>query len=595
MKKIFLVCFLAISNLLSNMNSHILVIAGNDSHEIIESSNFNLIDHKPSIEENFKDDRIIVTLKKEYSKINQRIDLNLFETNVFLNSNNLYNVFDRKGKILFESIDDLSYLTNFSDTVDSNEYNEYYQIFSINLKNKSKSNVLKAIEELNKLDFVLSAEPEYNYSMSFSEIVCNDTYYDRQWGLNDTNGANIASTWNLIGMGDASPKIKVGIIEGGGVQNNHPDLNIIAGNYTPASNGNPSHGTKVAGIIGAISNNIGVVGVAQVEIALVDGNYNNLASTLTYAIDNNIKIINASFHYADEDGNPAPASTAHLAAISNYGLYGGIIVAAAGNYNNNIDNSPIFPAGYANQIEFPSINNVISVGAHNTEDRCDFSNYGTNSVDIYAPGQSILTTFPESIYNQYVETHVSVGYGIANGTSMAAPFVSGVAALLKSYKPSLSASQIKSAIVNYADTYTITLPDESTQSAKKLNALNSLLSIHDHDYIDNTCRFCGICEEHNYTSYGYINGIYHKVICDCGAFINEYHVVLSTTSSTCILCNGRVEHGLVEININSSQVRMITSNGSYILPNGVIILVYEDLKAYLNGTLVFYDKNLVAE
>ena len=101
---------------------------------------------------------------------------------------------------------------------------------------------------------------------------------------------------------------------------------------------------------------------------------------------------------------------------------------------------------------------------------------------------------------------------------------------------------------------------------------------------------------HSYgDTYLWKDGTTHFSKCECGLFITEAHVVLSTTSNKCLLCNGSVDHGLVEININSSQVRMITVNGSYILPNGVIVLVYEDLKTYLNGTLIFYDKNIVTQ
>ena len=97
---------------------------------------------------------------------------------------------------------------------------------------------------------------------------------------------------------------------------------------------------------------------------------------------------------------------------------------------------------------------------------------------------------------------------------------------------------------------------------------------------------------HSYgDTYLWKDGTTHFSKCECGLFITEAHVVLSTTSNKCLLCNGSVDHGLVEININSSQVRMITVNGSYIL----IVLVYEDLKDYLNGTLLFYDKNLVTQ
>ena len=153
-------------------------------------------------------------------------------------------------------------------------------------------------------------------------------------------------------------------------------------------------------------------------------------------------------------------------AINNYD---GLFVCIAGNGNSNIDVTPNYPASY-------HLNNMIVVGAINSigkrPDCSDWlydedgneqgSNYGQSSVDIYAPGDNIISTVYLDEYHSY------------DGTSMAAPHVAGVAALLLSMKPDLTTSQLKNAILYSADTISITTQDSSTQNVRKLNAYNAV-------------------------------------------------------------------------------------------------------------------------
>lgn len=136
--------------------------------------------------------------------------------------------------------------------------------------------------------------------------------------------------------------------------------------------------------------------------------------------------------------------------------YSGLFVCSAGNDGYDIDSNLKYPASY-------NLENKITVGAlTRVSDKCEQSNYGKDSVDIYAPGQEICSTFPNN-------TYAEIG-----GTSMTAPFVTGVAALLLSIKPELSVYQIKRAILDEADSISITLPNGTRQTVKKLNAFGAV-------------------------------------------------------------------------------------------------------------------------
>jgi cell wall-associated protease len=197
------------------------------------------------------------------------------------------------------------------------------------------------------------------------------------------------------------------------------------------------HGTHVAGIIAAIRNNdLGMNGVANnVKIMVVrvvpdgDERDKDVANGIRYAADNGARVINMSFGkgYSPEKG---AVDEAVKYAVSKDVL----IVHAAGNDANNIDTIPNFPNDiYLNTTTTAA--SWIEVGASSwkkgKEIPADFSNYGKNNVDVFAPGVDIYSTIPDSKYASF------------NGTSMAAPVTAGVAALLRSYYPDLTANQVK--------------------------------------------------------------------------------------------------------------------------------------------------------
>ena len=122
-----------------------------------------------------------------------------------------------------------------------------------------------------------------------------------------------------------------------------------------------------------------------------------------------------------------------------------------------------------------------------------------------------------------------------------------------------------------------------------------------HVYDQHYCIYCNAyTTTHDYDgNYEWVSYTMHSVECCCGEVTTQGHAVASGSYNTgqrfatCLLCGGLAEMGFVQLTINSSAVTNVTINGSFILPNGVIVLEDEDLEAYLNGTLVFYDKDKV--
>ncbi len=224
------------------------------------------------------------------------------------------------------------------------------------------------------------------------------------------------------------------------------------------------HGTHCAGIIGAIrNNNLGNDGVAQnVKLMSVRAVPNgdewdkDIALAIRYAVDNGAKVINMSFGKAY-----SPEQEMVINAIRYAEKNDVLLVHAAGNSSSNNDISDHYPAPKYPSMKKP-FTNWIEVGASTRFSKAkvkkgylkrdglaaEFSNYGAKSVDIFAPGHDIYSTVPNNKYDLY------------NGTSMAAPMVSGVAALLKSYYPQFSMLEVKNIII---------------QSAEDCNGLNTLL------------------------------------------------------------------------------------------------------------------------
>jgi subtilisin family serine protease len=197
----------------------------------------------------------------------------------------------------------------------------------------------------------------------------------------------------------------------------------------------PMHGTHVAGIVGANrNNNAGIMGIADhVRImslrAIPNGDERDkdVANAIRYAVDNGARIVNMSF-----GKSLSPEKTVVDEAVAFAEQKGVLIVHASGNEKKDNDKEANYPSRvYANG---KLARNWIEVGATSSgggkEFVGDFSNYGKKSVDVFAPGVNIYSTVPDN------------GYEEESGTSMAAPVVTGIAALLWSYFPDLTAPQL---------------------------------------------------------------------------------------------------------------------------------------------------------
>jgi len=202
----------------------------------------------------------------------------------------------------------------------------------------------------------------------------------------------------------------------------------------------PSHGTHVSGIVGAIRNNgIGINGIANdVKIMVIravpdgDERDKDIANAITYAANNGAKVINMSF---GKDYSPQKEMVDKAVKFAE--SKGVLLIHASGNDATNIDEVTGYPTKYT--ADAKEITNWITVGASSkTKDASltgDFSNYGKKSVDVFAPGVDIYSLYPDN------------KYAVKSGTSMAAPVVTGLAALLFSYYPNLTPAQVKDIIL----------------------------------------------------------------------------------------------------------------------------------------------------
>jgi len=337
------------------------------------------------------------------------------------------------------------------------------------------------IQMLEYHPWVEYVEPNYKVRTNTSGAsipLPNDTFFNYLWSLNNTGQfkGSIANAdidapeaWKLY---RPISTIVVAVVDTG-VDYNHPDLagniwinaqedinhdgkftkndlngkdddhdglvdDVIGWNFNAGTN-NPmddnGHGTHVSGTIAArVNNKAGVAGVAgqgyvkimPLKFLSSDGSgyVSDAVNALNYATMKHVQIANNSW------GGPGN-SQALLVAMQKFQAGGGLFVAAAGNSASNDDTAPFYPASY-------NLSNEITVASISFDNQLsDFSNYGSNTVHLAAPGSYIASTWPS---NQYA---------LLSGTSMATPHVSGVAALLWSQKGgSINATQIKAKLLS---------------------------------------------------------------------------------------------------------------------------------------------------
>lgn len=216
------------------------------------------------------------------------------------------------------------------------------------------------------------------------------------------------------------------------------------------------HGTHVAGIIAATFNNLtGIAGVAPeatimpLKIGAENPSLSNAMRAIDYAVANGARVVNAS--WVSDDPAAADYLAPHLEAAEAAGV---LVVAGAGNDGTSLDTNPLWPAASPQP-------NVVTVAASTAEDRpAGFSNFGSTSVDLYAPGDRIVSTLPGG------------GYGVYSGTSMAAPHVAGAAALLWAATPEATYQEVKGALLDRSDG-----PNDGLDSFRNLAASDGRLNV----------------------------------------------------------------------------------------------------------------------
>lgn len=285
------------------------------------------------------------------------------------------------------------------------------------------------IAELERLPFIEYAEhvPYFKLSLTPNDMGTN-SFNNGTWHLYRINAQQ---AWDIS---TGNPNVKVAIVDDA-VQTNHTDLaaNMLAGRDVALGTNDPnppttsySHGTHVAGISAAVSNN--GTGVASIgySIKIIPVKATNSATTIshgyegvTWASNNGANVINMSWGgtFGGQTGNNV------INAAFNNGI---VLVAAAGNDNQE---TTYYPAGYTNVIAVAS--------SSNTDAKSSFSNYGAY-VDITAPGSNIRSTVPTNTYAVY------------NGTSMASPLVAGLCGLVKSVNANFTPTQIRNCITSTA-------------------------------------------------------------------------------------------------------------------------------------------------
>jgi thermitase len=211
---------------------------------------------------------------------------------------------------------------------------------------------------------------------------------------------------------------------------------------------NPGHGTHCAGTIGAaVNNSKGIVSVSpNTKIMAIrfigdeGGTTTAAVKGIKYAVDNGAKVLSNSWGSEGEDSEDPNENKMLVEAIQYAMDHDVLFVAAAGNSsrNNDTDKLKAFPASYEHE-------NIIAVAAIDSGNRiASFSNFGAQSVDLGAPGVKIMSTVPGSRYQDAISEILGANW---DGTSMAAPYVAGAAALYWSAHPEKNFKEVKDAIL----------------------------------------------------------------------------------------------------------------------------------------------------
>lgn len=326
---------------------------------------------------------------------------------------------------------------------------------------RAKPTKLPTPEKIDSNDLINKVDQKFNSYF-------NDPQVNKVWAFNDAtnHGVSVNAAYRVHAQNTTTPVI-VAVVDTG-VDYNHEDLkdvmwinsgeipnnnidddqngyvddvhgiNTLKRTANGIATGNPmdthSHGTHVAGTIGAKQNNrLGIAGIASnVKIMAIrtvpnsgDETDVDVAESFIYAAKNGAKIINCSFGKSSNEGKNLIPDTIKFIGEK----YGTLVVAAAGNDSSDIDKRPTYPASHKNDnlliIASTSSNGALSY----------FSNYGKINVDVAAPGSNVYSTTPGNRYESM------------SGTSMATPTTVGVLAEILAHHPELSPIDLKNAIM----------------------------------------------------------------------------------------------------------------------------------------------------
>ncbi|MGZ3771538.1 MAG: S8 family serine peptidase [Bdellovibrio sp.] len=316
-------------------------------------------------------------------------------------------------------------------TIQVTDHNETANLVKVNIHKGQEAQALASLLSQPGVAYVVP-----NFKLKAFSAPVTATALKEQWAIAKVQAEK---AWQRAGN-KGSRNVIVAVIDTG-VDYRHESLapNMIAG-YDFKENDadpmdvtgtrNPGHGTHCAGAIGATGLiDGGIVGLAP-EVSMMpirflgedgSGDLNNAIKAIDYAVEKGANVISASWGAAV----PRNQATPLLEAIKRADDKGVIFVAAAANDGKNNDQTEVFPAnnGYPNSI---------TVAASSTSDtKPTWSNYGTATVHLASPGETIMSTLPNN------------KYGNLSGTSMATPLVSGLVALLKAQDSSLTGAQIR--------------------------------------------------------------------------------------------------------------------------------------------------------
>lgn len=395
---------------------------------------------------------------------------------------------------------------------------EYLQgIYKLTVANESDFE--KALQWLNSQPNII-AYAERNYIAKATTIPNDHMYEHNQRTYFQLMG--IEQAWDITTNG-----VAVAILDTG-IDNNHPDLsdNYIGG-YDFVNNDNDpmddhyrvdnsgiiyhSHGTHVAGIVAANTNNrIGVAGVAwrvplmAVKVLGSDGSgyYEYIVKGIRYAVNNGARIINMSL-------SGSGYSQLLQGAIDYAYANNVLIVAAAGNDDHDLNVYPEYPV--CNDGGEDKVLGVASIG-NNSKRSDEFSNYSSTYVDISAVGENVQSTIRlNALPNDN-------NYAAFDGTSMAAPIVSGVAALLWSQRPSMTVSELRQVIrlgatdINsYNSGYENKLGDGILNASNSMIAVNGIPTKSNQENVE-IIQFYSYPNPVKYNSYGGITSIKFRLI-----------------------------------------------------------------------------------